>query len=246
MLAVLGVADAEQLFGAVDAVVARDPAAALRAAAALADSRPRPRPGAARPRGPRAASCSPSRSWARCRRSSGSPPSATSGWPRRRRRWRETDAVRLLDLVAGGARGHRQRRPGRGSSSSSCWSRPPRRRSTRRRPRCWRGSSGSRPARATAPASPPLAARPTPGAGARAAPRRPRAGARAGAGPPRRTLPSPDAGQRARRSPTPRRRRSWTRSPPAGRPSSSIVRGENAMLAALLEARGRWRSTSAS
>ncbi len=38
VLAVLGVADAEQLFAAVDAVVARDPAAALRAAASLADS----------------------------------------------------------------------------------------------------------------------------------------------------------------------------------------------------------------
>ena len=38
VLAVLGVADAEQLFAAVDAIVARDPAAALRAAAALASS----------------------------------------------------------------------------------------------------------------------------------------------------------------------------------------------------------------
>ena len=38
VLAVLGVADAEQLFGAVDAIVARDPGAALRAAARLAES----------------------------------------------------------------------------------------------------------------------------------------------------------------------------------------------------------------
>jgi DNA polymerase III subunit gamma/tau len=38
VLAVLGVADAEQLFEAVDAIVARDPARALRAAANLADS----------------------------------------------------------------------------------------------------------------------------------------------------------------------------------------------------------------
>ncbi|MGH2915178.1 MAG: DNA polymerase III subunit gamma/tau, partial [Solirubrobacteraceae bacterium] len=38
VLAVLGVADVEQLFGAVDAVIARDGAGALRAAAALADS----------------------------------------------------------------------------------------------------------------------------------------------------------------------------------------------------------------
>jgi DNA polymerase-3 subunit gamma/tau len=38
VLAVLGVADAEQLFGAVDTVIARDPAAALRAAAELAAS----------------------------------------------------------------------------------------------------------------------------------------------------------------------------------------------------------------
>jgi DNA polymerase III subunit gamma/tau len=38
VLAVLGVADAEQLFGAVDAIVARDPAQALRAAATLAES----------------------------------------------------------------------------------------------------------------------------------------------------------------------------------------------------------------
>src|SRR5947209_11812282 len=38
VLAVLGVADAEQLFEAVDAIVARDPARALRAAAKLADS----------------------------------------------------------------------------------------------------------------------------------------------------------------------------------------------------------------
>ncbi len=38
VLAVLGVADAEQLFDAVDAIIARDPAQALRAAAQLADS----------------------------------------------------------------------------------------------------------------------------------------------------------------------------------------------------------------
>jgi len=38
VLAVLGVADAEQLFAAVDAVIARDPAGALRCAAALAES----------------------------------------------------------------------------------------------------------------------------------------------------------------------------------------------------------------
>jgi DNA polymerase-3 subunit gamma/tau len=38
VLDVLGVADAELLFGAVEAIVARDPAAALRAAASLADS----------------------------------------------------------------------------------------------------------------------------------------------------------------------------------------------------------------
>src|SRR5947209_8975114 len=38
VLAVLGVADAEQLFAAVDAVLARDPAEALRAAARLSDS----------------------------------------------------------------------------------------------------------------------------------------------------------------------------------------------------------------
>ena len=38
VLAVLGVADAEQLFEAIDAIIARDPARALRAAAKLADS----------------------------------------------------------------------------------------------------------------------------------------------------------------------------------------------------------------
>jgi DNA polymerase III subunit gamma/tau len=38
VLAVLGVADAEQLFDAVDSIIARDPARALRAAAKLADS----------------------------------------------------------------------------------------------------------------------------------------------------------------------------------------------------------------
>jgi DNA polymerase-3 subunit gamma/tau len=38
VLAVLGVADAEQLFGAVDAIVARDPAEAMRAAARLVES----------------------------------------------------------------------------------------------------------------------------------------------------------------------------------------------------------------
>jgi DNA polymerase-3 subunit gamma/tau len=38
VLAVLGVADAEQLFEAIDAIIARDPARALRAAANLADS----------------------------------------------------------------------------------------------------------------------------------------------------------------------------------------------------------------
>src|SRR5437660_8681315 len=38
VLAVLGVTDAEQLFGALEAVIARDPAGAMRAAAALSDS----------------------------------------------------------------------------------------------------------------------------------------------------------------------------------------------------------------
>src|SRR6185437_15897096 len=38
VLSVLGIADAEQLFAAVDAIVAHDPAAALRAAAALSES----------------------------------------------------------------------------------------------------------------------------------------------------------------------------------------------------------------
>ena len=38
VLAVLGIADAEQLFDAIDAVIAGDPAGALRAAAVIADS----------------------------------------------------------------------------------------------------------------------------------------------------------------------------------------------------------------
>ena len=83
VLAVLGVADAEQLFAAVDAVVARDPAAGA------ARGRARwPNPGAiparccATSRSTRA-SCSPSRSSARCRPSCGSPPSATSASPSR-------------------------------------------------------------------------------------------------------------------------------------------------------------------
>ena len=52
VLAVLGVADAEQLFEAIEAVVARDPAGALRAAAKLAESG-RTRAGSPRPRGSR-------------------------------------------------------------------------------------------------------------------------------------------------------------------------------------------------
>ena len=47
VMAVLGVADAEQLFAAVDAIVASDPAAGLRAAAAAGVLRTRPWPGVA-------------------------------------------------------------------------------------------------------------------------------------------------------------------------------------------------------
>ncbi len=54
VLAVLGVADADLLFGALEAVGAHDARAALLAAAQPRLERARPRPGDARPRGPRA------------------------------------------------------------------------------------------------------------------------------------------------------------------------------------------------
>ncbi len=143
VLSVLGVADAEQLFEALDAVAAGDGAAALRAAARLTASGRDPGqilrdlelhgrellavqmlgevPEEIRvtpERDAAAARAGPAR-WrrpTRCGCSTSSP-----------RRWRRPRTA-----------------PRPGSSWSSCSSRRRRRRSIRRRPRCWRGSSGWR------------------------------------------------------------------------------------------------------
>ena len=110
VLAVLGVADAEQLFAAVDAIVARDPAGALRAAAALDRLRSRPGPGAARPGGSRSRAVDrpdPRRSAGRAaahRRPRRTPRGAGRDAARDRRR--ETARTGL-----GGARGDREWRP---------------------------------------------------------------------------------------------------------------------------------------
>ena len=118
MLAVLGVADAEQLFDAVDAIVARDPARRAAAAAALAESGRDP-----------ARSCATSRSTARellTVQVLGDVPAELQVTPERDRRLAEqasalpdTDAVRLLDLVAAALEATRTA-PRRGSSSSWC------------------------------------------------------------------------------------------------------------------------------
>ena len=144
VLAVLGVADAELLFGAVDAVAAGDPRRALRAPRRAAPSRA----------ATRASSCSDLEAHARellsCRRSARSPPSCALT-PERDARLAEqarrcpaptscacsTCSPQALEAPAKAA-------PTRAPSSSSRSSRRRRRRSTRRRARCWRGSSASR------------------------------------------------------------------------------------------------------
>ena len=145
VLAVLGVADAEQLFEAVDAIIARDPARALRAAAQARRLGPRPRPAAPRPRGPRP----------RAARGAGARrrPARAAGHPGARQPPRRAGHRAVATPTRSGCSTWsrpRSRRPPTaprpGSSSSSCWSRRRRPRSIRRWRRCWRGSSGSRAA----------------------------------------------------------------------------------------------------
>ena len=86
VLAVLGAADADLVFGAVDAVAAGDQREALLAAARLAESRPRRRALLRRPRGPRARADGRADARRGARRAARSRPSRTSGWPSRRAR----------------------------------------------------------------------------------------------------------------------------------------------------------------
>ena len=119
MLAVLGVADAEQLFAAVDAIVARDPAAALRAAAALAAS--------GRDPGQVLRDLEVHARELLTVQVLGEVPAELRVTPERDQRLAEQAAAVSGDRRGaaararlGRARGDRQRRPGRGSSSSWC------------------------------------------------------------------------------------------------------------------------------
>ena len=132
------------LFGALDAIAARD------AARRCGSPRGWPSPGAtpasscATSRSTRA-SCSSSRRSARCR-------AELRGHARARRAPGRPGARRIGRRRPCGCstcwpaalRGGRRTAPTRGPSSSSRWSRPRRPTSTRRRARCWRGSSGSK------------------------------------------------------------------------------------------------------
>ncbi len=104
VLAVLGVADEDVLFGALDAVAAHDARGALHAAAGLADTGPRPPGRHARPRGPRARA--PRRADARKRPGAAERDPGPRPAPERagRRAIPESDVVRLLDLLAAGLR----------------------------------------------------------------------------------------------------------------------------------------------
>ena len=100
VLAVLGAADADLLFGTIDAISAGDArsrAARRRPAGRLG---PRPRPLLRRPRGPRPRPDGHPGARRRSRPSCTSRPSRTSAWPSRPRRVGGAEVVRLLELIA--------------------------------------------------------------------------------------------------------------------------------------------------
>ena len=111
VLAVLGIADAEQLFAAVDAIIAARPRRPRCAPpTTLAESGRDPGPGAPRPRGPRARAAHRAGARRGPATSCGSPPSATAASPSRPRRCpRPTRCVcstwspQALDATANGA-----------------------------------------------------------------------------------------------------------------------------------------------
>ena len=111
VLAVLGIADAEQLFAAVDAIIAANPAAALRAANTLGRVGPRSGPGPPRPRGTRARAAHRAGARRRPRRAAGhrrpGPPPCRAGQGTAQDRRRASARPGLT-----GARRDRQRRPG--------------------------------------------------------------------------------------------------------------------------------------
>ena len=111
VLSVLGIADAEQLFAAVDAIAAHDPAAAVRAAAALSES--------GRDPGQVLRDLEVHGRELLTVQVLGELPLELRVTAERDRRLEEqaralpkTDAIRLLDLVSAGARCDRRRRPG--------------------------------------------------------------------------------------------------------------------------------------
>ena len=224
VLAVLGVADEDVLFGALDAVAAHD---ARRGARRPPRASPRP---AATWRSPRATSRSTRASCSSCRRSAACPPScasrpsATRAWQEQAARVPEADLVRLLDLLADALRAvkdgadartqlelalvkaatPRGRRLDEGAAGADRAARAGggrprrRRRAPARRPRPRRAATAATPP----PPAPPAAEPPPVAAAARRRRQRPERASRA----PRRAAPAaPRRGAaRRRRRPTPR------------------------------------------
>ena len=110
VLAVLGVADADLLFGAVDAVAAARPARGAARVARLAESGPRRQASSCATSRPTRASCWSSRRSARCRRARGHPRARRAPGRRRPRASPPADVVRLLDLLAAAMRAIEGRR----------------------------------------------------------------------------------------------------------------------------------------
>ena len=226
VLAVLGAADADLLFGAVDAVAAGDARAALLAAARLADSGPRRRALLRRPRGARARADGRPDARRGPGRARGHARAGRAPAPSRPRRVGAADVVRLLDLIAAALRAMKD-----GADAAHA---------ARARARQGR-RAGARPvgarrcmarlerleAGAPAPApAPPAGAGAPPRRPARRAPRRRAAGATAAPaaprGAPRRRRPRRRAAARARAAPRTRARRRRPRRPPTALATEAI------------------------
>ena len=119
VLAVLGVADADLLFGALDAVAAHDARAALHAVGAPGRHGPRRRRASCATSRPTRASCWSCRRSARSRRRSPSRPTTTRGWPSRPGASPRGDVVRAARPAGRRAARDEGRRRRRARSSSS-------------------------------------------------------------------------------------------------------------------------------
>ena len=194
----LGVADAELLFAAVDAIAAGDPGEALRAAARLSRVRARPGPVLRRPRGARARAADRPDARRRARASCASRPSATSAcWPRPSA-WTATPpsgcstcSPPACEAMKDGADARTQLELALVKAAA------PERRPVHAR-RCWRGWSGSRRAARRPPRDRPSRLRcRRRQASVRARPRRPVAEAARGRRPPAAARAPPSAVGRA-------------------------------------------------